>query len=347
MTPLQNERERVVQTLFPRGIPRLWCPLLTHYREDRSMDSERIAAHIRHMRRWVSAFLAPGSTGDGWELSPPEAERLLSFLLQEAERQDFMVMAGILRTEAGTVVPAIRDFLERFSDGDGNAAALARRRICGFTVTPPKGATLDQAVILAELEAIAATGVPLSIYQLPQITENEMSPETVARLTDRFPNIYLLKDTSGRDAVVRSDVDLGNLFLVRGAEGEYAGWSRAAGGPYDGFLLSTANSFAAELGLMLQYLEEGEREAAEELSRRVTTAVEEIFTAAADLPFGNPFANANKAFDHHFAWGDDAPRIEPPMTHSGNRLPRELILAAGEALSRQGLESGPGYMRKA
>lgn len=338
------ERRQLTDTLFPRGIPRLWCPLLTHYRDDGTLDTERIGAHIRHMRRWISAFLAPGSTGDGWELTAGETEALLSFLLQEAAHQDFSLMVGVLRTEPGTVVPAIRGFLDRRTDGEGTPAALAKRNICGFTVTPPKGADLEQSIIHKELETIAATGVPLAIYQLPQVTENEMTPATVESLVARYPNIYLLKDTSGRDVVARSGASLNNLFLVRGAEGEYARWSRESDGPYDGFLLSTANSFAAELGQMLVLLADGKSQEAQDLSRRITSAVTELFTAAAELPYGNPFANANKAFDHHFAWGPDADRREPPMTHSGNRLPRPLIDAAGSALVRYGFDPARGYM---
>lgn len=344
LAPVDAAREALADTLYPGGLPRLSCPLLTHYREDGSLDTARIAAHIRHMRRWISTFLAPGSTGDGWELSPAEAEDLLAFLLQEARVQNFMVMVGILRTERGTVVPAIQSVLDRFAGSDGSVANLARNHICGFTVTPPRGATLNQTVILEELEWIAATGVPLAIYQLPQITENEMSPDTVSRLVQRYPNIYLLKDTSGRDAVVESEADLGNLFLLRGAEGDYARWSKAAGGKYDGFLLSTTNSFAAELGRMMKHLEAGEIQAAHELSRRVSLAVQDLFDAAGSLPFGNPFANANKAFDHHFAWGADAGQVPPPMTRSGNHLPRNLVDRARELLEHHGLNPGRGYM---
>jgi hypothetical protein len=35
------------------------------------------------------------------------------------------------------------------------------------------------------------------------------------------------------------------VTLLRGAEGDYAQWSKAHGGAYDGFLLSTANAFPA------------------------------------------------------------------------------------------------------
>ena len=74
-------------------------------------------------------------------------------------------------------------------------------------------------------------GYPIALYQLPQVTENEITPETVAELASRFPNFYLFKDTSGEDRVALADLDLQGVFLVRGAEGQYHQWPRAVGGP--------------------------------------------------------------------------------------------------------------------
>jgi 4-hydroxy-tetrahydrodipicolinate synthase len=340
-----DKRAALVRTLFPGGIPRLWCPLLTHYDDHGELDTRRIAAHIRHMRPWVSAFLAPGSTGDGWEMTQEESTRLLDFLIEEADRQDFSLMIGVLRTGRGEVVPAIRSALERYTGGDGSATALAERHLCGFTVTAPKGADLPQAVIRAELEEIAGIGVPLALYQLPQITENEIAPATVESLVAAHPAIYMLKDTSGADRIIGAGVGLQNLFMVRGAEGDYARWTRANGGPYDGYLLSTANSFARELAVVLG-LSGGDGTArGTEVADRIGRAVAAVFDAAATLPFGNPFANANKAFDHHFAWGPAADDHAPPMTHSGERLPAALIEAARRALDEAGVETGSGYLR--
>jgi dihydrodipicolinate synthase/N-acetylneuraminate lyase len=344
MSTVHARRAALVETLFPGGIPGLWCPLLTHYTDDVTIDTVRMAAHIRHMRPWVSGFLAPGSTGDGWEMSPAESDSLVDFLLNEAERQRFSLMIGVLRLKGGTVVPAIRDVLNRYTDGSVEAAGLAARHIAGFTVTPPGGAELTQGEILAELEAIAATGAPISIYQLPQITQNEMTPETVSHLVRRYPNVYLLKDTSGADRVVLSGTDLDNLYLVRGAEGDYAGWVKSNGGYYDGFLLSTANSFAEPLATVLSLISDGKVAEAEELSGRISRVVGAVFDAAGALSFGNPFANANKAMDHFFAWGADAGGRTPPMTHSGHRLPGELLQTAEVELTREGFLPTEGYV---
>lgn len=347
MPEVDSRRAALTQTLFPAGVPTLWCPLLTHYREDGSIDVERMRAHLAHLRPHVPAFLAPGSTGDGWEMADDEVDQLLAFLIEEAERQEFSIMVGVLRTGSGEARGAIERYLQRFTAGATDEQTFAARRLAGFTVTAPKGAHLDQQTIHAELDAIAALGAPLAIYQLPQITENEMAPDTVSRLAAARANVYLLKDTSGADRVIGSDADLHGLFMVRGAEGDYARWFKRTPAErlYDGFLLSTANCFAAELSGVIRLLGEDRVAEAQELSTRVARVVTAVFAAAAPLPFGNPFANANKAIDHFFAHGATlAHKLEPPMTHSGTRLPRGLVSLAGEALVDEGFSVEHGYL---
>jgi dihydrodipicolinate synthase/N-acetylneuraminate lyase len=212
-------------------------------------------------------------------------------------------------------------------------------------VTPPKGADLDQTVIRGELESILGLGYPTALYQLPQITENEMSPETVSDLAGRYENFYLFKDTSGGDRVALSGAPTADVFMVRGAEGGYAKHLKPAGGRYDGFLLSTANSFAAELSEIVELVFAGRQMEAAELSARVETVVNGVFDAVSALPYGNPFANANKAIDHVRAYLPDHGSVPPPMTHSGNRIPQDAVELAERLLREQDLLPGRGYLR--
>jgi Dihydrodipicolinate synthetase family len=217
--------------------------------------------------------------------------------------------------------------------------------VCGFTVCPPSGSELSQDQIRASLESVLAVGAPLSIYQLPQVTQNEMSPETIRALSTKYPNFYLFKDTSGMDRV--ADSGFRGVFLVRGAEGDYAGHLAAGGGHYDGFLLSAANCFPRELSVMIENVQRGKKEDAETFSEKLTVLCEEVFGLAAKAADGNAFANANKAMDHFFAHGPDAMRVAPPRLHSGNRLPKELLEAAGAAMKRYGLMPETGYLGNA
>lgn len=353
-------RSSLVARLFPSGIPRLWCPILTHYDADGRIDQDRIRAHLRHLAPTVRTFLAPGSTGDGWEMSDEERTELLALLLETAAELEAWILVGVLATGQGAARESVAALGAELAGGgdaqtgevharEGGAGsaidALAARRVCGFTVTPPKGADLEQSMIRGELESILELGYPTALYQLPQITENEMSPETVSDLAARYENFYLFKDTSGGDRVAMSQASTADVFMVRGAEGGYAKHLKPAGGPYDGFLLSTANSFAAELNEIVELVFAGRQEKAAALSARVEAVVNGVFDAVSALPYGNPFANANKAIDHVRAYLPDHGSVPPPMTHSGNRIPQDAVELAERLLREQDLLPERGYLR--
>jgi dihydrodipicolinate synthase/N-acetylneuraminate lyase len=198
---------------------------------------------------------------------------------------------------------------------------------------------MDQA-----LSGILSLGVPTALYQLPQVTQNEMSPALVADLAGRFSNFILFKDTSGTDHVAASGLDFGGVFLVRGMEGAYTRWLKAGGDPYDGFLLSTANSFAPQLHQVRELLLAHRRLAAQALSDRLARVVEELFNLVGAVAGGNKFANAGKAADHFFAHGSSALAADPPRLHSSGHLPIEVLRATADALERYGFLPQRGYL---
>ena len=341
-------RKQWFQRLFPDGVPQLWCPPLTHYNADGQIDERRIRAHLRFLSPWVRALLVPGSTGDGWELTSEEANRVVQIALAVARELRQQVLLGALHPDAGEARRTIQSGVSRWQllsgPGAGPEAFNLQPRVCGFAVCPPRGEALTQEEIGADLRRILSLGMPTAVYQLPQITRNEMSSVLLAELADEFPNFILFKDTSGADRVAQAGVNLGGVFLVRGMEGDYARWLKAAGGPYDGFLLSAANYFPRELSEVIRLVQAGRITEAQELSRRVSQVVNEVFAAAKPIPDGNVFANAGKALDHFFAHGPAAPKVSPPRLHSGRFLPMQLIEAAGAALRQGELLPSRGYL---
>jgi hypothetical protein len=87
-----QSRKEIGKFHFPFGIPRLWCPPLTHYKPDGSLDTNRIASHLRHLSPYVQTYLIFGSTGDGWELSDGEMSELLDFLILQAEELEIRLL---------------------------------------------------------------------------------------------------------------------------------------------------------------------------------------------------------------------------------------------------------------
>ncbi len=345
-------RRDYFSTLFPQGIPTLWCPLISHYKAEGSFDSERMAAHIDHISPYVQAFLAPGSTGDGWEMRPEERSELIELLLPLAEQINGHLLVGVLETERGKAAAAVESVKAAYAPGETPGYT-------GVTITAPRGSDLSQTEIFDEISTVLELGVPTALYQLPQITENEIDPCTAEDLAKKYSNFYLFKDTSGKDKVARSGRMPDDLFLVRGAEGNYADWVKGLGGPYHGFLLSTANNFAPQLARILDLSSLASAqgaggahsveaaEAAEEarsISEMLTTVVEVAFQSVDQLPFGNPFANSNKALDHIMAYGADFEKVQPPRTHSGNRIPVKIETDLAELLRRYNLFPQKGYL---
>ena len=343
----REARARLTQRLFPHGLPRLWCPTLTHFVARGEFDESRIRRHLQVLAPYVKGVLVPGSTGEGWEMSDADIQRLLAVVLDAAQAADIRVLIGVLKTDLPGMLQCLDAtvaFLKRRAGVSSTEEALQHSNVVGFTVCPPKGNKLDQEAIAEALASIAGRGFPLALYQLPQVTGNEMSPETVQKLAARFPNFYLFKDTSGKDRVAESKLDFEGMFLVRGAEGDYARWTRTAGGPYDGFLLSTANVFAREFDAILRLLEQGRRSDAEILASRLTRVVEGCFEMAARFPAGNAFTNANKVLDHLMAYGEAGVRREPPRLYSGVRLPAAFVESAAALLRQNALLPATGYL---
>jgi dihydrodipicolinate synthase/N-acetylneuraminate lyase len=343
---ISNERERTRARYFPEGIPALWCPMLTHYTDDGALDRPRMGAHFTHLSRWIKGFLIPGSTGDAWEMNDAEARQVLEFAVDQGFGSKLHLLIGVLKTNAELTRQGIvdaSDWLKMRMPGPSAETALQRAGVCGFTVCAPKGPDRSEAEIEAALGSLLELGAPTALYQLPQVTQNEISPGSIDSLARRFSNLILFKDSSGADRVAR-ECRAAGVFLVRGAEGDYVRWLKGGGGPYDGLLLSTANCFAQELQEMIECLTHGRIDRANAISSRLTEAVKEAFSLVAGLRDGNPFANANKAIDHFFAHGPKAERVAPPRLHAGSRLPESVIRAVGEALSRHGFMPKKGYL---
>lgn len=338
-------RSALLRRLLPDGVPTLWCPLLTHYDDAGSIDFVRIRRHLDFLAPSVRGFLVPGSTGDGWQLSDDEAQTLLAGVVELAVERRLALLIGVLKpTGAAMHVAMARTlrWLQQRAGSDDPLTALRSASVAGFTYCAPHGAALTQGEIADVLDSLLATGLPASLYQLPQVTGNRIAPETVHALAARHANLMMLKDTSGEDQVAGSGLDA--LFLVRGAEGGYGRHLKLAGGRYDGFLLSTANGFGPQLAELIEHLRQDRRHDADALSARLEATVNEVFAAAVPLPYGNAFTNANKAIDHFMAYGPDAAGVTPPRLHSGERLPAALIATTADALQRNGLMPARGYL---
>src|SRR4030095_7507490 len=195
-------RAELFERLLPRDVPALWCPLLTHYDDRGGIDRSRIAAHLRHLSPHVNAFLIAGSTGDGWEMDDRETRQLFDIALNEAQKLNLYLLLGAVKTEARAALNSIREtegWIESRTAERDALRALAKARVCGFTHCGPRGQGTAEEETRRALRCVLDAGLPTAIYQLPQVTQNEMSVESVAGLAKQYENFMLFKDTSGED----------------------------------------------------------------------------------------------------------------------------------------------------
>ena len=342
-----DKRQGILWEVMGGPVPRLWCPPLTHYRTNGELDKDRMMAHWDFMIPHVNAFLIPGSTSDGWEMTDDWVSSLLNFALELAERFDARLLIGALKTTASETCEMISNtvaLLKKKTGVQDTMQALKQSRVCGFTVCPPQGTDLTHDEIQEALESVLNLGLPTAFYQLPQITGNEMSPMQVSDLAEHYPNLILLKDSSGNDTVALEDKGKTGIWYMRGAEGDYAKWLKESGGPYDGLLVSTANCFAEQLKQLVKLLEEGKNSEAFDLSNHLTGVLSNVFEVVSGLPEGNPFTNATKAIDHFMGYGQKAEKFSPPRLHAGIHLPERIIQEVGRRLNKAGLIPKKGYL---
>jgi len=350
-------RQARMQKLFPSGRPPLlWCPVLAHYNNDGSLDKSRMLAHQKWMvSSGVTGFLVPGSTGDAWDMSESETLSFLDACRNIAKEirtskpgvdgAPYLLGGALQATEQDTL--KMMDLMKKKAGDD----------LVGFCVCPPRGVT-DVAQMEGSLSTFLGKGLPIAVYQLPQVTQVTMPVDMLRRLADKHDTFLFFKDSSGEDAMALSNVGLDGVFMVRGAEGKYAEWlSNPIPSGYHGFLLSTANVYPGFLtslvGNVAAGANGGDLLAAADVSARISRCTAVAFDlVTGDLAAGlggNAFTNSAKVVDHWMAWGPRAvTQSRPlPLLKSGKSLPPAVIEKVGEALTQEQLMPTCGYMPEA
>ncbi len=328
MDNTEKNRVALIHKLFPEGSPKLWTPPLTFYEEDGSIDFDRMTKHLDFLYPYINSYLIPGSTGDGWELNFEEFKLLLDYAFNKYNTdKKINIVIGILRTDIEDMFRLL-DYAVKYLKDNGialNCDDYEESRFKGFVICPPKGKDKNQDEIRDTFIRFLDLNYPTVLYQLPQVTENETSPDTMEFLIEEYANLYMMKDSSGDDIIARSERDYHKLILVRGAEGGYSDMLKKSGGYYDGFLLSTGNSFPKELKNMCDMIEDDKEHDADELSHRLTITINDVFDIAKDVKSGNAFTNSNKMIEHVRKFGDEWRDKPLPKIHSGENIPMELL----------------------
>ena len=171
-----TDRTTLTRLLFPAGVPILWSPTLVFYDEAGRIDRGRQLAHLAFMTPHVKGYLVPGSTGDAWEMDDAEALAALEVAIPFAAQHGLYLLVGVLRptTDAmHALIDKVLNYLCRRAGTDSIADAFAASHVRGLTIAAPTTDTpLSQDAIGAALAPVFELGLPIALYQLPQVTGN-------------------------------------------------------------------------------------------------------------------------------------------------------------------------------
>jgi 4-hydroxy-tetrahydrodipicolinate synthase len=214
----------------------LSAALVTPFREDGSVDTDRLVAHAgRVLEEGCDSFTLFGTTGEGYGLSMRERETILAAVTDAGVDLPSRVYAGVAAAPVDEAVAQARLALD----------AGAR----GLLFAPPfylKGVEDDglYAWFSRAIERIGPSARGIILYHIPGQTSVPISVDLVSRLRKAFPGTVAgVKDSSGRwedaQAFLRAHGDLAILIgdermLARavraGAQGSICGLANMAPG---------------------------------------------------------------------------------------------------------------------
>jgi len=203
--------------------------MATHFTADEELDLAALKANIA---KWnatgLAGYLAVGSNGESVYLSEDEQQAVIAATV-EAAAEDKFVMAGAGRESSRETVGAIK-----------RAASVGAD--CALIVTPCyfKGQMKPANLEAHYLRVAEASPLPILLYNVPQATAVNMTPDLVARLAPH-PNIAGIKDSSGNIAqlseILRLTKEQDFAVFVGNAEVLHSATQLGA----DGAILAVAN----------------------------------------------------------------------------------------------------------
>ncbi|MGC9356910.1 MAG: dihydrodipicolinate synthase family protein [Anaerolineae bacterium] len=169
----------------PLDLRGIFPALATPFRDDRSLDEERLRDLIRYLLDDVDGFVVNGTTGDFPLLSFAERRRTIEIAVEETAGMDKIIIAGtgaIATEEVVTLTLSARD-----------AGADAALVIAPYYLRPtPAGMRQHFATIAA-----AAPHLPLLLYNFPQLVGQAIPVDVIESLHSEVSNVIGMKDTSG------------------------------------------------------------------------------------------------------------------------------------------------------
>ena len=157
--------------------------MVTPLTPEENVDKAAMRRVVRYcLEGGVHGLLVLGSTGEFPAMTDAMREDAIETTLDEVH--------GKVPVLIGCGEPGTKRTVEQ-------VRAAARTKADGVLVAIPYYFPLDQASVIRHYEIVAeSSGLPVVIYNFPQMTKITMTPDTVARLA-AHPNIIAVKDSAG------------------------------------------------------------------------------------------------------------------------------------------------------
>lgn len=157
-------------------------PMLTPTTESAEIDEEALKDFTRYLTEGgVHGLFPMGTSGEFASFSSDQQQTVTRIVVEESG--DLPVLAGC----GGT---SIRDVETRVANA-AEAGADA-----GVVVTPYYFESSQQSLSQFYREIASTVSIPIYLYNIPDLTGNNLEPETVEELAEH-PNIAGIKDSSG------------------------------------------------------------------------------------------------------------------------------------------------------
>lgn len=240
-------------TTFMPDLSGVIPPMITPLTEHKEIDQDGLARLVHHLLEGgVSGIFVLGSSGEGPWLAPS----MQAQLVRETKR----LVGGQTPVLAGALEAGTQRTLEAICLHADAGADVA-------VITTPYYFGADPAVQIQHVETLARRSpIPVMLYNIPQMTHNPLSPDTVRRLAG-IDNLVGLKDSAGNWEDFHAFVEIGQAHpgfaVFQGAE-KLAAKSLLAGA--DGVVPGMGNLVPRLFVQMVKYVQAGR--ASEALARQ-------------------------------------------------------------------------------
>ncbi len=199
----------------------IFCPSITITDDEGKIDFDLWGKHLDHLAdAGVNGVLLFGSIGEFYSVSLADKEAALEFAVKRVGER-MKVFAGVGDTTYANVIE-----LTKFAEKAGADAVLA---VSPYYFGPSPLTAENYFGGIAE-----ATKLPVILYNFPARTGTDLTPELVASLAAKHPNICGIKDTvdtiSHTRKVIRAARAVNPDFTVFSGFDEYYLVNRVSGG---------------------------------------------------------------------------------------------------------------------